>query len=81
MDGLQLPPTIEVRVVPGARQSEVTGPIDGVYRVRVAAPAVDGKANKELLRVLAAHFVVRERRLTITTGMHHRTKVIAIDPA
>jgi uncharacterized protein len=74
------PTTITVRVVPGARKSEVVGVTDGVLRVRVAAPAVDGKANDELLRLLAEHFGVRARRLTITKGAHHRTKLIAIDP-
>lgn len=70
--------TIEVRVVPGARRSEVVGEVDGVLRVRVAAPAVDGKANRELLRILAEHFGVRSRQVTIERGTHHRDKVVAI---
>lgn len=54
------------------------GEVDGVLRVRVAAPAVDGKANRELLRVLAAHFGVKARDLTIERGEHHRNKVVSI---
>jgi hypothetical protein len=69
---------IEVRVVPGARRSEVLGEADGVLRVRVAAPAVDGKANIELARVLAAHYGVKPRDVSIERGMRHRTKLVTI---
>lgn len=78
IDESTAPSTINVRVVPGARRSEVVGETDGVWRVRVAAPAVDGKANRELLRVLAEHFGVKPRDIAIVRGDHSRTKVVTI---
>jgi hypothetical protein len=70
---------IDVRVSVGARRSEVVGEADGVLRVRVAAPAAEGLANRELIRVLADHFGVRERSVTIVRGERHRSKVVAIE--
>ena len=42
-----------VRVVPRASRTEVVGEANGVLRIRLAAPPVDGAANEELVRVLA----------------------------
>ena len=78
MHGMAL--TVTVRVVPGARRSEVLDTdADGVVRVRVAAPATEGKANAELIRTLAAHYGVRRRDVTIVAGERGRQKVVRID--
>ena len=47
---------IRVRAIPNAKHSEVMGRVGSVVRVRVAAPAVDGKANEELIEFLAEFF-------------------------
>ena len=44
---------LEVKVFPGATRSEITGVTGGVLHVKVAAPPVRGKANKELVDFLA----------------------------
>jgi uncharacterized protein (TIGR00251 family) len=50
-----------------------------VLRVRVAAPPVKGKANKELIAFLAQKLGVSKSVLTIIKGHTSRNKVIAID--
>lgn len=73
--------TLSVRVQPGARRSEVVGPHGDDLKVRVAARAVDGKANAALVDLLATHLGIDRRRVTIARGHHHRTKVVEIaDP-
>ena len=62
-----------VRVVPRASRSSVVGEHDGVLRVRIAAPPVDGAANEELLRVLARALDLPARDVEITSG--HTSKV------
>jgi uncharacterized protein len=52
--------------------------------VRVAAPAVDGRANSALLEALAAAFGIRRRALTLVSGTTSRNKVVDVeggDPA
>ncbi len=52
---------------------------DGVLQVRVAAPPVKGKANKELIAFLSKVLAVGKGALTIVKGHTSRSKVIAID--
>jgi hypothetical protein len=47
--------------------------------VRVAARAVDGRANDVLVAALARVFGVRKGAIRIVTGAHNRTKIIEVD--
>lgn len=69
---------VTVHVAPGARRSEVVGVTGDALRVRVAAQPVDDQANRELERVLAKHFGVRHRAVTVVRGDHSRVKVVQI---
>jgi uncharacterized protein (TIGR00251 family) len=72
--------TLVVRLTPrGGRDAiEGAGP-DGDLRVRVAAPPVDGAANKALLRLLAEELAVPASALRIVTGDTSRTKRVSIE--
>ena len=67
-----------IHVSPGARRSQVVGVVDDALRVRVAAPPVDGKANRELARVLANHLGVRPSAVTVAQGASSRRKVVDV---
>jgi uncharacterized protein (TIGR00251 family) len=69
---------IQVRVQPNAARNEVVGFADGVWRVRVAAPPVQGKANRELVDFLSHVLRVSKNRVTILRGQATRNKVIAV---
>ncbi|NNE94691.1 MAG: DUF167 domain-containing protein [Acidimicrobiales bacterium] len=73
----------EVRVRPRARSTSVGGtwgPADALV-VSVTDPAVDGRANRAVLKLLASALHVRPRQLSIASGAHHRSKVIELsDP-
>ena len=69
---------IVVRVQPGARRNEVLRFHDEVWHVRVAAPPVKGRANRELLGFLGDILGVSQGQVTIERGMTSRTKVISI---
>jgi uncharacterized protein (TIGR00251 family) len=51
---------LKLRIVPNARHSEVVGEYGDAVKVKVAAPAVDGKANAALLEFLAEKLGVPE---------------------
>jgi uncharacterized protein YggU (UPF0235/DUF167 family) len=38
--------TIEAKVVPKSARDEIWGSVNGILRVRVSAPPIEGKANK-----------------------------------
>ncbi len=70
---------ITVRVYPNATKDEVVGFSDGVWQVRVAAPPIKGKANKELISFLSKVLGVGRSSLSITKGHTTRSKLIAVD--
>jgi len=69
---------IEVKIIPNARKNAVE--IDGEkYRVHVMAPAVDGKANKALIEVLAEFLGLKKNCFEIIRGETSRNKLIRIN--
>jgi len=70
---------IRVRVIANAKHSEVMGRVGSIVRVRIAAPAVDGKANKELIEFLADFFGVRTNGVSILRGEKGKEKTVQIE--
>ena len=70
---------ISVRVHPNAAKNEVVGVTNGVCQVRVSAPPVKGKANKELIAFLSRLLGVGKSRIAIIKGHTIRNKTIAVD--
>ena len=65
-------------VTPGARRSELGGIADGRLRVRLAAPAHEGRANDELLRVVSRALGVRREAVSVAAGSRSRRKLLII---
>jgi hypothetical protein len=70
--------TFTVRLVPCASVTEIIGEHDGALKIRVAAPPVEGAANRELLRVLAKGFKVPQHAVEIVSGVHSKNKVVRV---
>ena len=70
---------IPVRLTPRGGADRVDGVVDGVLRVRVSAPPVDGAANRALVRLLAAELGIPKRDVRLVAGDTARTKQVAID--
>ena len=74
---------LAVKVTPNARKSEITGwgaDEQGrrVLLVRLAAPAQEGKANKELIRFMADCLGCAKSQVSLQRGESSRTKVLEI---
>ena len=65
---------LHVRVQPGAKKSEFAGLMDGRLRIRLAAPAVENKANKELLAFVARSLGLRISKVSLLSGETGRQK-------
>ena len=70
--------TLTLHVQPNARQNEILGFEDGILRIKIAAPPIDGKANKELVAFLSKHLGVSKSSITIDHGQTGKSKVISI---
>lgn len=69
---------LAVHVRPGASKPSIGGTHDGVLVVKVAAPAVDGRANEAVVRAVAAAVGVPPRSVTVVRGAASRRKVLEI---
>ena len=69
---------IRVRVKPRASKSRILSPREGALEVSVAAPPVDGEANLELIRTLAAALGCAKSAIEIVSGPGSRSKLVAI---
>ncbi|MBI4690468.1 MAG: DUF167 domain-containing protein [Nitrospirae bacterium] len=68
---------IKIKVITNAKKNEVVA--GDIFKVYVNAPAVDGKANKALIGILAEHFKVRKSNVKIVKGEKSREKIIEIE--
>ncbi len=75
------PVRLSVRLTPRGGSDRVDGAVDGVLRVRVAAPPVDGAANRALLRLIAEELGVPRGAVRLAAGEGGRNKVVEVDGA
>ena len=70
---------LEVHVQPGAKRSEFAGRHGERIKIRLAARAVDNRANEALVEFLAGHYQVPKSRVRIAAGLKSRQKRIVIE--
>lgn len=69
---------ITVRVQPRAKATRIAGRMENTYRLHVAAPPVDGKANDACIAFFAELAGVAKSHVRIVLGLTSRTKVVEI---
>lgn len=67
---------VKLRVAPGARRPGIAGRYGDAWKVRVAEPPEDGRANEAVLRLVSA---VLGGRAELVSGHTSRDKVVAVD--
>jgi len=72
---------IQVKVRPQARASVLEDAGDGTWRAQLRSPPVDGRANEELVALVARHFGCSRSAVSIKGGASGRTKWVSIDVA
>jgi hypothetical protein len=70
---------LEIKAVPNAPRSEVIGWLGEALKVKVHAPALEGKANQELCEFLAKTLGLPKRSVRLAQGDTSRKKLVEID--
>lgn len=70
---------LRVKVKPNSRTSLLIREADGSWRAQLRAPPVDGKANAELIALIAAHFGCRKADVAIKSGASGRMKLVRVN--
>ncbi len=69
---------IEVRVKPKSRVSELVRGSDGTWMAHIRSAPVDGKANAELISLVASRFGCAKAAISIKSGASGRTKLVKV---
>jgi uncharacterized protein len=69
---------LQVKVKPRARVSELSQAADGTWIAKLKASPVDGKANEELVALVAERFQCQKAAVTVKAGMSGRTKLVKV---
>lgn len=70
--------TLSLKARPNARASRLIEQADGSWLAELKSPPVDGKANAELIALVAQHFGCRKADVTIKAGAGGRMKLVTV---
>jgi hypothetical protein len=73
------PLVLQVKVKPNARACTLTQSDDGTWLAQIKAAPVDGKANEELIALIASHFHCRKSAVSIRSGASGRMKLVRVE--
>jgi uncharacterized protein (TIGR00251 family) len=71
--------TIRVHVIPNAKIDKVAGEHGDAIKIKLRAPAIEGKANTALRKFLAEKLSISQRAIVLERGERSRDKVLRID--
>ena len=69
---------LQIRVKPGARRSSFAQQSDGTWLAELTSPPVDGKANAELIALIARHFGCHKAAVELVSGAAGRFKRVKV---
>jgi len=70
---------ISIKVQPNSNRNEVVGVVNGVWKIKIAAPPDKGKANKELVDFLSEWLDIKKDRINILRGQTSHNKIVEIE--
>ncbi|NCO74461.1 MAG: DUF167 domain-containing protein [Cyanobacteria bacterium] len=70
---------ISVKVKPKSKQQKIEQNPEGVWIIHLKSPPIDGKANQELIKVIADKFKVKKSQVIIKSGLSSHNKIIEIE--
>ena len=71
--------TLDLKVIPNASRDEIAGWMGAMLKVKLRAPALDGRANAALTEFLAGQLGLPRRAVILMRGDKSRQKVVRID--
>jgi uncharacterized protein (TIGR00251 family) len=68
-----------IKVVPNASRDGIAGWLGDDLKIRVQAPPEDGRANKRVCELLAAHLGLAKNAVTVVAGHANQRKTLAVE--
>jgi uncharacterized protein (TIGR00251 family) len=73
--------TVDIKVIPRSSKKEIAGASNGIVKVKLTSPPVEGEANAQLIELLSKHFKVSKGSVSIIKGETSRNKTVKIKGA
>ena len=70
--------TFDIQVIPHASRSELVSVQDGVLKINVTSPPVEGAANDACIKLLAKELGLKKSQMEISSGAKSRKKTVMI---
>jgi len=70
---------LSVKVQTNACKQEIQRISEGEYKIHVLSPPIEGKANKEVIHMVASHFNLPPSRVRIAGGRKSRNKIVVLE--
>ena len=70
---------LQIKVKPNSKVSSLVRMPDGTWEAKLKSPPVDGKANEELVGLVAKHFNCRKAAVAIKSGASGRNKLVVLE--
>ncbi|MFH1245712.1 MAG: DUF167 domain-containing protein [Candidatus Omnitrophota bacterium] len=69
---------LQIRVHPGTSREKLIRDSDGSFIAYLTKPAVEGQANKALIRLLSKELDIPKSKISIIRGEKAKTKIVSI---
>jgi len=69
---------IKLKIIPKSSRNQIVGEIDGILKIKLTAPPVDGEANKKLIEFLSKEWNLPKSKIKIIKGERSKNKIIEI---
>ncbi len=73
--------TLKIKVEPCSSRAGIVVPYGDSLKVKLSSPPVEGKANKELIEVLAREFGIHKKDVEIISGQSSKNKIVKLHGA
>lgn len=70
--------TLKIKVEPRSSKSGIVGPYGDAIKVKLTSPPLDGRANKELIELLAKEFGIAKNNVEISSGKSSKNKTVKL---
>ena len=70
---------IKVYIQPNSKKSGYAGLYDGIPKLKITAPPVDGAANSEIIKIFSKLLNISKSDITIASGQASRLKILEIN--
>lgn len=71
--------TLKIKAVPNSSKNEICGILDGALKIKIKAPAVENKANEELVKFFSKLLKVSKSSVELKSGGTSKLKTLYIN--